>query len=216
MYCVWVLYTPFRLLIGFITISHLTIIYYTVAHLHSLQSYMPIFHSWRLHIFTLQINIQFTRCIFFTYKLSVTVSYRELLVELLLKNWTKTAKRFTYIGRNSTRKTEPVDTVVSGHVMSCCLATGSQKYSCVTSAFTTALPWKQAWCSMTWLGTAFNLPWLKTARRKHHFPYCCVACLQTSVSLRLLHGVKTSQYILSLHNIMNPQSHSLDSTTTAI
>jgi hypothetical protein len=41
-----------------------------VSHLHSLQSYTPVFHSWRLHIFTLQINIQFTRC--------VTLSYREL------------------------------------------------------------------------------------------------------------------------------------------
>jgi hypothetical protein len=44
---------PFRLLIGFITISHLQtliIISYAVSHLHSLQSYTSIFHSWRLHI----------------------------------------------------------------------------------------------------------------------------------------------------------------------
>jgi hypothetical protein len=52
----------------------------------------------------------------------------------VLKNWIKTANRLAYIARNSATETEPVDTVASGHVMSCCLATGSQKYSCVTSA----------------------------------------------------------------------------------
>jgi hypothetical protein len=89
--------------------------------------------------------------------------------------------------------------------MSWCLATGSQRVLLRdVSMFTTALPWKRAWCSATRLGsarhgtarhgTAFNLPRHGTARSKHRFSYCCVACLQTSVSLRLLHGVNTSQY----------------------
>jgi hypothetical protein len=40
LYRVWVLETPFRLAIGFITILHVvtTITYYTITHLHSLQS----------------------------------------------------------------------------------------------------------------------------------------------------------------------------------
>jgi hypothetical protein len=39
MYCVWVLETPFRLLIGFITILHVvtTITFYTITRLHNLQ-----------------------------------------------------------------------------------------------------------------------------------------------------------------------------------
>jgi hypothetical protein len=166
---------------------NLTIIYYAVSHLRSLQSYTPIFHSWRLHIFTLQINIQFTRYIFFTYKLSVMVSYQEPTrrtpsytlsrtdsANSLLKNWTKHANRFTYIARNSATKTEPVNIVASGHVMSWCLAMGSQRVLLRdVSMFTTVLPWKQEWSSATQYGPVFNLPRLKTARSKHHFPYCC-------------------------------------------
>jgi hypothetical protein len=68
-------------------------------------------------------------------------------------------------------KTEPVNTVASGHVMSCCLATGLQRVLLRdVSVFTTALPWKRAWCSATRLDTVFNLPRLETARSKHRFP----------------------------------------------
>jgi hypothetical protein len=63
------------------------------------------------------------------------------------------------------------------------------KGHCVVSL---AVAGKRAWCSAARLGTA---------RRKHRFPYCCVACLQTSVSLRLMHGVNTSQYAVSSVNI---------------
>jgi hypothetical protein len=49
--------------------------------------------------------------------------------------------------------------------------------------FTTELPWKREWCSAARLGTArHGLPRLETARSKHRFPYCCVACLQICVS----------------------------------
>jgi hypothetical protein len=58
--------------------SHSTIICYAFALLHNYNHNTPIFHSYRLHIFTLQITLQFTRCISFTYELSVMVSYREL------------------------------------------------------------------------------------------------------------------------------------------
>jgi hypothetical protein len=76
LYNVGVLETPFRLLIGFISISHLqsfmtlchiytaynlTLCNYihlqsfiTMSDLHSYNPYMPIFHSWHLHIFTLR------------------------------------------------------------------------------------------------------------------------------------------------------------------
>jgi hypothetical protein len=77
--------------------------------------------------------------------------------------------------------------------MSYCLVTGSQRVLLRdVSVFTTALPWKR--CGAMRHGPVFNLPRPETARSKHRFPYCCLTCLQTSVSLRLLHGVNTSQY----------------------
>jgi hypothetical protein len=91
--------------------------------------------------------------------------------------------------------------------MSWCLATGSQRVLLRdVSVFTTALPWKRGWCNATRHGPVFNLPWLETARSKHCFPYCCVACLQTCVSLRLLHGVNTSQYV-SINKGKVPKVH---------
>jgi hypothetical protein len=59
----------------------------------------------------------------------------------------------------------------------------------------------KARCGSARYGTAFNLPRLETARSKHRFPYCRVACLQTSVSLRLLHGVNTSQYYIYIYMV---------------
>jgi hypothetical protein len=105
----------------------LTIIYYAMSHLHSLQSYTPVFHSWRLHIvfithFKLKLHI---------FTLPVSVSYREL------SSRTDSA--------NSLLKTE-----ISLLTASCCLATGSQKALLRdVSVFTTALPWKRAWCRVT-------------------------------------------------------------------
>jgi hypothetical protein len=56
-----------------------------------------------------------------------------------------------------------------------------------------SLPWKRSG-AVRFDSARHGLPRLETARSKHRFPYCCVACLQTSVSLRLLHGVNTSHY----------------------
>jgi hypothetical protein len=48
-------------------------------------------------------------------------------------------------------KTEPVNTVASGHIMSCCLATGSQRVLLRdVSVFTTLFP-----------GKFYNLQWLR-------------------------------------------------------
>jgi hypothetical protein len=82
--------------------------------------------------------------------------------------------------------------------MSCCFATGSQGvllrrhrvYNGVALE-TSVVPCDviEACCVAT-----HGAVRLGTARRKHRFAYC-VACLQTSVPLRLLHGVNTSHHL---------------------
>jgi hypothetical protein len=87
LYRVSPLKTSFGLLTGFITISttrnynHLRRV--TFTQLTILHVNIPFLTSSHTHF---KYNLQFTRWIYFTYELSVTVSYRELLVELLLKN----------------------------------------------------------------------------------------------------------------------------------
>jgi hypothetical protein len=76
------------------------------------------------------------------------------------------------------------------------LATGSQRVLLRRHRVYNGVALETLWCSAARLGTIrHGLPRLETARSKHRFPYCCVACLQTSVSLRLLHGVNTSYYL---------------------
>jgi hypothetical protein len=73
--------TPFRLLIGFITILQAvtTITYYTVTYLHSLHanlfSLSAVVFSYSVSLSLKHLNSQ----LFFTYEVPVTVSYRELL-----------------------------------------------------------------------------------------------------------------------------------------
>jgi hypothetical protein len=74
--------TPFRLLIGFITILQVvtTITYYTVTHFHSLHASL---FSLSAVVFAYSVSLSLKHLnslqLFFTYDLLVTVSYRELL-----------------------------------------------------------------------------------------------------------------------------------------
>jgi hypothetical protein len=78
----------------------------------------------------------------------IETSLVEQLLKTPLENWTKTANRFTYIARNSGRKSEPVNSVASGHVM--LPSNGFTKSTCcIVAVFTMALPWKRAWCRVT-------------------------------------------------------------------
>jgi hypothetical protein len=140
LYRVWVLETPLRLVLDFITISHL-------HNYNHLQLFITLCHIYTAYNLTRQCSILSV----FTYSHFPCLSPIEnLLIELLLTNRTKTANRFAYIATNSATKTEPVNTVASGHVMSCCLATDSQRVLLRdVSVFTTALPWKREWCRAT-------------------------------------------------------------------
>jgi hypothetical protein len=72
--------TPFRLLIGFITILQVvtTITYYTVTYLHSLHASL---FSLSVVVFAYSVSLLLkhlnTLQLFFTYELPVTVSYRD-------------------------------------------------------------------------------------------------------------------------------------------
>jgi hypothetical protein len=74
--------TPFRLLIGFITILHVvtTITYYTVTYLRSLHANL---FSLSAVVFADSVSLSLKHLnnlqLFFTYELPVSVSYRELL-----------------------------------------------------------------------------------------------------------------------------------------
>jgi hypothetical protein len=171
-----------------------TIISYAVSHLHSLQSYTPIFHS--LIVFITHIHTSNKHSV---HTLRNCFLPRTYCLTLILKTQLNLLTASLIYPETTKRKTEPVNSVASGHVMSCCLATGSQGvllcchrvYNGVALETSVVSCDVIAACCVAMHGAVR----LGTARRKHSFPYCCVTCLQTSVSLQLLHGVNTSQYI---------------------
>jgi hypothetical protein len=148
-----------------------TITYSTLTCVHNLQALhtkllsLPsvVFTGWLLSYQLLSQIITHccTRKVFNSHcELTVMSSYnnrRELTLRIHflktpLENWLKTANHFTYIARNSGRKSEPVDTVVSGHVMSCCLAAVHKEYllrrHCVYNGIalvTSVVPCNSAW-----------------------------------------------------------------------
>jgi hypothetical protein len=147
LYRVTPLKTSFGLLTHFIyNLTHvttITIISYAVSHLHSLQSYTSIFHSWRLHIFTLHINIQFTRR-----NPRRDITPRIHFLRLLLNNWL-----VGLLLTNWLLKTDCLDISVplinpQSYKRHCSNEPGD---SCVASGHCVymALPWKRAWCRLT-------------------------------------------------------------------
>jgi hypothetical protein len=188
----------------------LTIIYYAVWHLHSLQSYTPKFHLWHLHILQMKPSIHTLHRTFRNDLLPRTFfleTRRELTPRIHFLNWAKTANHFAYIARNSETKNgaSQLCCVRSHHVMvpsngftrstvasSPCLHRSCLGNECGAVWRHRDMLCSNARCGLARYGTAFNLSRLETARSEHRLPYCCVACLQTSVYLRLLHGINMS------------------------